>query len=247
MRKPNFCFYSIFFLILIHYGKTRYCVLAHSFLYPQEYEKKSKRSDEYIRVILEQGIMGEAVAQCVAAAGEEYESKLQKELLRAASFGKCFDMGIDSSDFVSVCQNLRILHSIRHDSQIAVPLSFSQLKQLSVPVLTDRLVLRRQYGLALKICQYLKMSDLAGASRILAHWARFKVLQHNIRDDQIADAIVNKIKDTAGISYAHIAEEVSDSKFVNLGIQSNEIHYTIVNCHCIVVMTPCRRPFLDRE
>ena len=52
------------------------------------------------------------------------------------------------------------------------------------------------------------MPEIDGAARILAHWARFKVLQHDVPDDTIADAIVSKIKDTAGISYADIAEEV---------------------------------------
>ena len=52
------------------------------------------------------------------------------------------------------------------------------------------------------------MPEIDGAARILAHWARYKVLQRDVPDDTIAEAIVNKIKDTAGISYADIAEEV---------------------------------------
>ena len=52
------------------------------------------------------------------------------------------------------------------------------------------------------------MPEEEGAARILAHWARYKVLQQQVPDDTIAEAIVNKIKDTGGISYADIAEEV---------------------------------------
>ena len=37
-----------------------------------------------------------------------------------------------------------------------------------------RLVLRRHYPLAIKICDYLKMSKREGASRVLAHWACHK-------------------------------------------------------------------------
>jgi len=194
---------------------------AGSMLYEayKEYDKKSKRADEYIRVILEQGIMGDAVDQCVLAAAEEFETKLQKELLRAASFGKCFETSIDSSRFVDVCQSLRILHGVRYDNQIAMPLTFSQLKHLSVPVLTDRLVLRRQYPIALRICQYLKMPEVDGAARILGHWARYKVLQQHVADDAIAEAIVNKIKDTAGISYADIAEEAYENGRPHLAIK----------------------------
>ena len=62
------------------------------------------------------------------------------------------------------------------------------------------------------------MPEIDGAARILAHWARFKVLQHDVPDDTIADAIVSKIKDTAGISYADIAEEVGGLDFPYLHI-----------------------------
>ena len=57
---------------------------------------------------------------------------------------------------VTVCY----AHRVRFDNHIAVPLTFSQLKQLTVQTLTDRLVLRRQYALALRICQYLKVMNL---------------------------------------------------------------------------------------
>jgi len=42
-------------------------------------------------------------------------------------------------------------------------------------VLIDRLVLRKYFYLAIRICQYLKLPDSEGASRILAHWACYKV------------------------------------------------------------------------
>lgn len=44
-----------------------------------------------------------------------------------------------------------------------------------MPVLIDRLVLRKLFCLAIRICQYLKIPDAEGASRILAHWACYKV------------------------------------------------------------------------
>jgi hypothetical protein len=47
---------------------------------------------------------------------------------------------------------------------------------MTVSVLIDRLVLRRQYSLAFKIAEFLKLRDSQGRSRILAHWACYKVL-----------------------------------------------------------------------
>ena len=61
------------------------------------------------------------------------------------------------------------------------------------------------------------MPEEEGAARILAHWARYKVLQQQVPDDTIAEAIVNKIKDTGGISYADIAEEVGWLVFQSVG------------------------------
>jgi len=50
-----------------------------------------------------------------------------------------------------------------------------RFQHLKVSVVIDRLILRRKYWLALAICQYLKISESEGASRILAHWACYKV------------------------------------------------------------------------
>jgi hypothetical protein len=44
-----------------------------------------------------------------------------------------------------------------------------------MPVLIDRLVLRKLFPYAIKICEYLKVPDAEGKSRILAHWACYKV------------------------------------------------------------------------
>jgi len=37
-----------------------------------------------------------------------------------------------------------------------------------------RLVLRRLYPLAIRICEYLRLPEIQGVSRILAHWACYK-------------------------------------------------------------------------
>ena len=55
-------------------------------------------------------------------------------------------------------------------------LTLLRLNHLKLPVFLDRLVLRREYCLAIRICQYLKIPDAEGASRIVAHWACYKVI-----------------------------------------------------------------------
>ncbi|OCT93499.1 vacuolar protein sorting-associated protein 16 homolog [Xenopus laevis] len=184
----------------------------------KEYEKESQKADDYLREIKDQNLLSEAVENCIEAAGYEHAPEMQKSLLRAASFGKCFVEKYSPADFVTMCQDLRILNAI-HDYQIGMPLTITQYKQLTVQVLLDRLVLRRLYPLALKICEYLKFSDFQGVSRILAHWACYKVQQKEKSDDEIAQAINQKLGDTLGISYSEIASRACECGRTELAIK----------------------------
>ncbi|XP_068100938.1 vacuolar protein sorting-associated protein 16 homolog isoform X2 [Hyperolius riggenbachi] len=184
----------------------------------KEYEKQSQKADDYLREIKDQNLLPEAVAKCTEAAGYEHSPEMQKSLLRAASFGKCFLDSYSPSDFVEVCHDLRVLNAI-HDYQIGIPLTITQYKQLTIPVLLDRLVLRRLYPLAVKICEYLKQPDFQGVSRILAHWACYKVQQADKTDEEVAQAINQKLGETAGISYAEIASKAYDCGRTELAIK----------------------------
>ncbi|XP_075464963.1 vacuolar protein sorting-associated protein 16 homolog isoform X2 [Ascaphus truei] len=184
----------------------------------KEYEKESQKADDYLREIKDQNLLFEAVEKCIEAAGYEHEPEKQKSLLRATSFGKCFVDKFPPSDFVTMCHDLRVLNAI-HDYQIGIPLSITQYKQLTIPVLLDRLVLRRLYPLAIKICEYLKLSDFQGVSRILAHWACYKVQQKEKSDEEVAQAINQKLGDTPGISYSEIASKACDCGRTELAIK----------------------------
>ena len=56
-----------------------------------------------------------------------------------------------------------------------LPYLLTRLEHLTMAVLIDRLVMRKHFYLAIRICQYLKITESEGASRILAHWACYKV------------------------------------------------------------------------
>ncbi|NXO86135.1 VPS16 protein, partial [Sitta europaea] len=184
----------------------------------KEYEKESQKADEYLREIREQQLLPEAVGQCIEAAGYEHEPDTQKSLLRAASFGKCFLDKFPPEGFVRMCQDLRVLNAIR-DYQIGIPLTFTQYKQLTIEVLLDRLVLRRLYPLAIRICEFLHLPEIQGVSRILAHWACYKVQQKDKSDEEVAQAINQKLGDTAGISYSDIATRAYDCGRAELAIK----------------------------
>ncbi|NXM17714.1 VPS16 protein, partial [Ploceus nigricollis] len=177
----------------------------------KEYEKESQKADEYLREIREQQLLPEAVGQCIEAAGYEHEPDTQSSLLRAASFGKCFLDKFPPEGFVRMCQDLRVLNAIR-DYQIGIPLTFTQYKQLTIEVLLDRLVLRRLYPLAIRICEFLRLPEMQGVSRILAHWACYKVQQKDKSDEEVAQAI-NRI------SYSDIATRAYDCGRAELAIK----------------------------
>ncbi|XP_002734080.3 vacuolar protein sorting-associated protein 16 homolog, partial [Saccoglossus kowalevskii] len=185
----------------------------------REFQKGSQKADEYIRMIKDK--LQLAVEQCIVAAGAEYEPNTQRMLLRAASFGKCFLSDMRPEPFFNMCQMLRVLNAVR-DYRVGIPLTYSQLEHLRLAVLIDRLILRREWCLAIRICKYLKMAESEGESRILAHWACYKVQQTNRDDEQIARAIQGKLGDTPGISYTEIAAKASECGRTELAIRQTE-------------------------
>ncbi|CAH3134156.1 unnamed protein product, partial [Porites lobata] len=182
----------------------------------KEFEKKSARAEEYIRMIKER--LPEAVQQCIHAAAGEHEPAIQRGLLRAASFGKSFLTDMPPHAFVSMCRNLRVLNAVR-DYMVGIPLTYGQLEKLTMKTLIDRLVLRRHYCLAIRICDYLKIPKGEGASRILGHWACYKVQQANVVDEEIARGINSKLGETPGISYSEIASKAVDCGRTHLAIK----------------------------
>jgi len=65
----------------------------------------------------------------------------------------------------------------------------------------------------------LKMPEDKGPSRILSHWACYKVQQSNVSDDATAQSIRNKLKNARGVSYANIAEKAVECGRKDLAIK----------------------------
>lgn len=58
---------------------------------------------------------------------------------------------------------------------LCFPLVYPTSPLYPLSLLPARLVLRRLYPLAIQICEYLRLPEVQGVSRILAHWACYKV------------------------------------------------------------------------
>ncbi|KAK4881688.1 hypothetical protein RN001_005007 [Aquatica leii] len=182
----------------------------------KQFQKRSHRADEYICLVKK--FLSKAVEQCIEAAGYEFDTDIQKMLIRAAQFGKCFVENIDSNEYVKMCRLLRVLNSVR-DRRIGIPLTITELECSGHKSLLDRLVIRRQYYLAICIAKYLKMPDKDGSSRILAHWAKYKVSQPQLEEESVAREIANKFGYTSGISYSDIASTAAQCGRKQLAIK----------------------------
>ncbi|KAK5137309.1 hypothetical protein LTR08_000279 [Meristemomyces frigidus] len=166
-------------------------------------EKKSPKADDNIQLI--RANLDEAVDVCVRAAGLEYSVHWQKQLLKAASFGKSVLDLYNSDDFVDMTETLRVLNAVRF-YEIGLPLSYEQYIRLTPESLVQRLVSRQEYLLALKISEYLHLP----ADRIYVHWARQKVRSSSTDEASICDEIVRKLQGKRGISFEEVAQAAYD-------------------------------------
>lgn len=141
----------------------------------------------------------------VKAAGHEFNIHWQKQLLKAASFGKSVLDIYNSDDFVDMCETIRVLNAVRF-YEIGLPLSYDQFLRLTPEKLVQRLVNRREYLLALRISEYLRLPT----DRIYVHWAAQKVRVSSEDEGSICRMIVEKLAGKRGISFEEIARAAYD-------------------------------------
>lgn len=169
----------------------------------EQLEKKSPKADDNIQLI--RSNLDEAVDICVRAAGQEYSIHWQKQLLKAASFGKSVLDLYNSDDFVDMTETLRVLNAVRFFG-IGLPLSYEQYIRLTPERLVQRLVNRQEYLLALKISEYLHLP----VDKIYVHWARQKVRSSTVDENSLCDEIVRKLNGRRGISFEEVARAAYD-------------------------------------
>ena len=161
-------------------------------------EKKSPKADENIQRI--KSSLPEAVETCIRAAGQEFDAPLQQQLLKAASLGKSALDLYSSDEFVEMCDTLRVLNVVR-DHKVGLPLTLAQYNQLRPDRLITRLIYRREYLLAMKLSEFLRLP----LNKIYVHWASQKVKASSGDDDNIRDIVVEKLRGKHGISFESIA------------------------------------------
>ncbi|XP_039291085.1 vacuolar protein sorting-associated protein 16 homolog [Nilaparvata lugens] len=179
----------------------------------KQFKKRSYRADEYIHLVKPKLV--KAVDQCISAAGHEFSAEGHKMLMRAAQYGKCFLAEFNPDPYVEMCRMLRVLNAVR-DVKIGIPITCNQLKVIGIQKLLDMLLIRRQYFLAIHIAKHLRLPD---SSRILMHWAYYKVQQSQLDREEVASEISEKIKQNPGVSFSEIAMKAADCGKTQLAIK----------------------------
>ena len=175
-------------------------------------EKKSPKADDNIQLI--RSNLDDAIDVCINAAGQEYSVHWQKQLLKAASFGKSVLDLYNSDEFVNICETLRVLNAVR-DYRIGLPLTYDQYLRLTPARLIQRLINRHEHLLAIKVSNYLRLST----DKIYIHWACQKVRTAKEDEDTICKTVVKKLSDKKGISFEVIARAAYDEGRATLATQ----------------------------
>uniref|UniRef100_A0A915PN14 Vacuolar protein sorting-associated protein 16 homolog n=1 Tax=Setaria digitata TaxID=48799 RepID=A0A915PN14_9BILA len=165
---------------------------------------------EYLHMIEDQ--MEKAVQQCLIAAAHQFDTALQKKMLKAASLGKSLLRRQDASQFVDICRVMRVLNSLRNP-YIGMALSFAQSEELKMSALIDRLIDLEQWPSAVSISRYMKVPSKDGVHRILAHWALKKIEIAKAAKEvgkitdfkALSEMIVSKFSNYPEVSFADVA------------------------------------------
>lgn len=165
------------------------------------YQKEDAKSDENMRCIKKDGKLLDAVQSCIEAASHEFSPESQARLLRAASYGKCFLDDFISDSFVETAKTLRVLNAVR-SVDVGMPITYKQYEGLSFSILVNRLVLRKQHLLAIKLSKYMGVRY----DKVVVHWGCQKVKSNSGQSDEVVrDTIISRVSQCSGVSFAQIA------------------------------------------
>ncbi|VDP16867.1 unnamed protein product [Onchocerca flexuosa] len=176
---------------------------------------------EYIHMIEDQ--MEKAVQQCLVAAAHQFDTTLQKKMLKAASLGKSLLRRQDASQFVEICRVMRVLNFLRKP-YIGMALSFAQSEELKISALIDRLIDLGQWPSAISISRYMKVPSKNGIYRILAHWALEKIEMAKAAKEigkipdfkALSEMIVSKFTNYPEVSFADVAMKAAGANLNEL-------------------------------
>ncbi|KAJ9468003.1 Vacuolar protein sorting-associated protein 16-like protein [Diplonema papillatum] len=143
------------------------------------------------------GNLSRAVTSCISAALLEFDETLQRELLKAASFGSALcPTRVDAAIVGDACADLRVLNALRHPA-VGIPLTYPQFCATNrVKGVLQRLTARRRFDLALSVSEYCGTP----AGRIVVDWAVSQLDVAGQNDHVLASLIKAQFKKMPGLS-----------------------------------------------
>ncbi|SMN21864.1 similar to Saccharomyces cerevisiae YPL045W VPS16 Subunit of the vacuole fusion and protein sorting HOPS complex and the CORVET tethering complex [Maudiozyma saulgeensis] len=133
--------------------------------------------------------LAKGVNDCIMAAQEEMDTKVQKELLNAASFGKSMLSynEFDSNIFVKACDNIKLLNIFR---DLGFFFTYFEYKAMGFEAIIEMMLLSHKFYESLKICTEFKNFELM--IKVVQNWSETKIkLSQDIDDDDLF-GIINK-------------------------------------------------------
>eukprot|EP01061_Rhynchopus_euleeides_P026431 TRINITY_DN43185_c0_g1_i1.p1 TRINITY_DN43185_c0_g1~~TRINITY_DN43185_c0_g1_i1.p1 ORF type:complete len:888 (+),score=324.00 TRINITY_DN43185_c0_g1_i1:67-2664(+) len=179
-----------------------------------DYENEQTKSIQSIRQLEAEGLRT-AVETLIDSAGHEWCTDRQKELLKAASYGKCFCKSYNAEHFLDQCKKLRVLNAVRAPD-VGIPLTLPQYNYLTPRILINRLINRQQYLLAHRIASYLDLKEMK--EEVLVQWGKAKIIASKretagaATDDDVVRSIQEKFSETPGIYRKVAATAYSEGK-----------------------------------
>eukprot|EP01080_Neovahlkampfia_damariscottae_P002897 gene2897-4740_t len=175
-----------------------------------EYEETSSIQMKYIESLRRD--LNESIIGCLNGACSEFDLRIQRKLLGAASYGKSFLRKFNSQLFVEKCQIIRVLNAMR-DEKVGIPITYEQYKNLTIQKLIKRLLIRNLHFLAFKICNYLNIQP----SMVVEHWSMEKI-KRSENDDETLKLVVDKMKMSPNASFSKLATIAFESGNKNLAL-----------------------------
>ncbi|TID22579.1 hypothetical protein CANINC_003354 [Pichia inconspicua] len=156
-------------------------------------DQKLPKSTHLLSMISEK--LSTATDDCISAACDEFDTDLQKKLLRAAKLGMNTLPYYDPSDFVSACDFTRVLYNLRTEG---LAITYSEFLDYSFDFIIDLLLSQRKHYLAFRICEFLNQPNF----KVLNHWAECKI-KSQLPDSQLG--IMEKLV-SPGIDWFRLAK-----------------------------------------
>lgn len=139
----------------------------------------------------EEGLLIDAITNCLDAALEELEPAWQQKILKAVSFGKIEEGGkFDAAKYLHVLNSLKVLNQLR-SPEVGLFFTNTQVSKIGWPNVIQMLLDRSQHLMALTIALVLKLEAL---EKIYVHWCCAKIRREpNMTDPELFKIICDKL------------------------------------------------------